>query len=56
MISENKNQGRFHLLAIVLIPINMVAIAMMPSRLWWLTAILLATSVLITFLTLKKSS
>jgi hypothetical protein len=54
MISENNNQGKFHLLAILLIPVNMVAIFLMPQRYWWLSSgILIASGVLI-YLVLKK--
>lgn len=54
MISENKNQGKFHLLAILLIPVNMVAIFMMPARFWWLSGLILLVSGIFTYLTLKK--
>jgi membrane protein implicated in regulation of membrane protease activity len=54
MISENKNQGRFHLLAIALIPANMAALFLMPARLWWLSAIIFAFSAFLTYLTLKR--
>ena len=54
MISENKNQGKFHLLAILLIPVNMTALFLMPARFWWLSLLILIASGVLTFLTLKK--
>jgi hypothetical protein len=57
MISENSNQGKFHLLAILLIPVNMVALFMLPVRLWWLKGIIVGASTAFTFfLLLKKTS
>jgi hypothetical protein len=56
MISENKNQGKFHLLAILLIPVNMTAIFLIPIRLWWLTLLIAAASALLTFLVLRKKT
>lgn len=54
MISENKNQGRFHLLAILLIPVNMTALFLMPANYWWLSLLILSASGVLTYLTLKK--
>jgi hypothetical protein len=56
MISENSNQGKFHLLAILLIPVNMVALFLMPQRFWWLSIAILLASGVLTFLVLKKTS
>jgi hypothetical protein len=56
MISENKNQGKFHLLAILLIPVNLVALFLMPSYLWWAKGAIVGASVAFTFLVLKKTS
>lgn len=54
MISENKNQGKFHLLAIILIPVNMTTLFLMPARFWWLSLLILIGSGVLTFLTLKR--
>ncbi|MEY4487280.1 MAG: hypothetical protein RL440_1825 [Bacteroidota bacterium] len=56
MISENKNQGRFHLLAILLIPVNLVALFLIPSYLWWAKGAIIGGSVAFTYLVLKKTS
>ena len=56
MISENKNQGKFHLLAILLIPINLVSIFLMPNYLWWLKILIVGASVAFTYVILKKTS
>jgi hypothetical protein len=56
MISENSNQGKFHLLAILLIPVNMVALFMLPVRLWWLKAIIVGASTAFTFFLLRKKT
>lgn len=56
MISENRNQGKFHLLAILLIPVNMVALFLMPQRFWWLSIAILLASGVLTFLVLRKTS
>jgi hypothetical protein len=56
MISENSNQGKFHLLAILLIPVNMVSLFLMPQRFWWLSIAILLASGVLTYLVLKKSS
>jgi len=54
MISENKNQGKFHLLAIILITVNMTALFLMPAKFWWLSLFILIASGVLTFWTLKK--
>jgi hypothetical protein len=56
MISENSNQGKFHLLAIFLIPANLVSLFLLPAHLWWVKGLILAGSALFTFLILKKTS
>jgi hypothetical protein len=56
MISENSNQGKFHLLAILLIPVNMLALFLMPHDYWWLSIAILIASGVLTFLVLKKTS
>ncbi|MEY4991531.1 MAG: hypothetical protein RI948_397 [Bacteroidota bacterium] len=56
MISENSNQGKFHLLAILLIPVNLVSVFLMPTYLWWAKALIIGGSVVFTFLVLKKKS
>lgn len=56
MISENSNQGKFHLLAILLIPVNMVALFLMPQKFWWLSMAILIASVVLTYLVLKKKT
>jgi hypothetical protein len=56
MISEDNNQGKFHLLAILLIPVNMVVLFLMPQRFWWLSMVILIASVVFTFLVLKKKT
>ncbi len=56
MISESKNQGKFHLLAIILIPTNMTALFLIPRRLWWLTLLILGASAFLTFLVLRKKT
>lgn len=56
MISESNNQGKFHLLAILLIPVNMVAIFLMPQRFWWLSLAILIASGVFTFYVLKKKT
>ncbi|MEN9743540.1 MAG: hypothetical protein RLZZ65_1345 [Bacteroidota bacterium] len=56
MISESNNQGKFHLLAILLIPINMVVLFLVPNYLWWLKGLVLGGSALFTFLVLKKKT
>jgi hypothetical protein len=56
MISENSNQGKFHLLAILLIPVNMVALFLMPQNFWWLSIAILLASGILTFLVLRKTS
>jgi hypothetical protein len=56
MISENSNQGKFHLLAILLIPVNMVVLFLMPQRFWWLSMVILIASGVLTFLVLRKKT
>jgi hypothetical protein len=56
MISENKNQGKFHLLAILLIPVNLVALFLIPTYLWWVKSAIIGSSVAFTYLVLKKTS
>jgi hypothetical protein len=56
MISENNNQGKFHLLAILLIPVNMVVLFLMPQRFWWLSSVILIASGVLTFLVLRKKT
>ena len=56
MISENSNQGKFHLLAILLIPVNMVALFMLPIWLWWLKGIIVCASTAFTFFLLRKKT
>lgn len=56
MISENKNQGKFHLLAIFLIPTDMTALFLIPRRLWWLTLLILGASAFLIFLVLRKKT
>jgi hypothetical protein len=56
MISENSNQGKFHLLAILLIPVNLVSVFLMPTYLWWAKVLIIGGSVVFTFLVLKKKT
>ncbi|MEY4286536.1 MAG: hypothetical protein RL511_614 [Bacteroidota bacterium] len=56
MISENKNQGKFHLLAILLIPVNLTTLFLMPAYLWWAKGLIVGGSVAFTYLILKKTS
>jgi hypothetical protein len=56
MISENSNQGKFHLLAILLVPVNMVTLFLMPKDFWWLSITILLASGVLTFLVLRKTS
>jgi len=52
MNSDNKNQGRYHLLAIFLIPINLVALFLFESIA--LKLIIPTTSIIISYSLLKK--
>jgi len=52
MISDKKLQGRFHLLAILLIPANMMAIFLSPN--WWIEILVHFISVLVIIFVLKK--
>lgn len=54
MISESNNQGRFHLLSIILIPVNLTAIFLIPQKFWWVTLLILVASVYFTFLVLRR--
>ncbi len=56
MISESSNQGKFQLLAILLIPVNMVAFFMLPTKFWWLKGLIIGASVAFTYFLLKKKS
>jgi hypothetical protein len=52
MISDKKLQGRFHLLAIFLIPANMMAIFLSSS--WWMEILIHAGSALLVIFALRK--
>lgn len=54
MISESNNQGRFHLLSIILIPVNLTAIFLIPQKFWWVKLLILVASVYFTFLVLRR--
>jgi len=52
MISDKELQGRFHLLAIVLIPVNMMAIFL--SKSIWLEIIIHLVSISVVIFVLRK--
>jgi hypothetical protein len=52
MISDKKLQGRFHLLAIFLIPANMMAIFL--STNWWVEILIHIGTVLLVIFALRK--
>jgi hypothetical protein len=52
MISDKKLQGRFHLLAIMLIPANMMVIFL--DTKWWLEILVHVFSVILVIFSLKK--
>lgn len=53
MISDNKLQGRFHLLAILLIPANMMVIFL--DTKWWVEIPVHVLSVILIIFSLKKN-
>jgi hypothetical protein len=54
MISDKKLQGRFHLLAILLIPANMMVIFL--DTTWWLELTVHVLSVMLIIFSLKKKT